>query len=332
MSYNSALYYEEYVTNIENKIAADPTPDNVRRVLEKYCFGNSMVCFTSEFWRYFTGESTDDRPPEFTGFGDMNVFACTFVDGRKPDGTVFQASRVMPQLESSFSEFNTLYIIPLHFRDSVQGYFVTHFVRDEHHNERLYTLCTSLNRCLENMRTHEQLRTLNQQLEFMFTHDQLTKIYNRYGFYKGFRESYQSLDGEGRDVFIVSIDLNDMKSINDNYGHAAGDNALCLIAKALTEAGERCSGVICSRFGGDEFVAAKVCPGNAREQSELYRSSFEQILGEINESSGCPYAVSVGLGVYSASLSAVDSIDGLIDLADRLMYSDKAKHKRHPRS
>ena len=42
--------------------------------------------------------------------------------------------------------------------------------------------------------------------------------------------------------------------------------------------------------------------------------------------------MNVGLGVYSASLAAVDSIDGLIELADRLMYSDKAKHKRHPRS
>ena len=332
-SYTSALNYEEYVNNIENSIAADPTPDNVRRVLEEYCFGNSMVCFTSEFWRFFTGESTDDRPPKFSGFGEMHVFASTFLDGRKPDGTVFQASRIMPQLESSFSENNTMYVIPLHFQNSVQGYFITHFVREEHHNERLYTLCTSLNRCLENMRTHEQMRTLNRRLEFMFTHDQLTKIYNRYGFYKGFRESYENLSGENRDVFIVSIDLNDMKYINDNFGHAAGDDALCLISQALTDASEYCSGgVICSRFGGDEFVAAKVCPGNAKEQAELYRSGLEAIMAELNRKSGKPYTVNVGLGIYSASLSAVDSIDALIELADRLMYSDKAKHKRHPRN
>lgn len=333
ISYNSALYYEEYANHIEDLIATDPTPDNVRRVLEEYCFGNSMLCFTDEFWKFFTGENTNDLPPEFTGFGDMHVFACTFTDGRKPDGMIFPASRVMPQLESSFSDSCTMYVIPLHFQKYVQGYFITHYSTSEHHNERLYTLCTSMNRCLENMRTHEQMSALNRRLEFMFTHDQLTKIHNRYGFYKGFREGFESQQSSSRDVFIVSIDLNDMKFINDTYGHSAGDDALCLVARSLTEASERCSGgVVCSRFGGDEFVAAKVCPGNAKEQAELFRDSFCNILAEMNRTSGKPYSIDVGMGIYSASLAAVDSIDGLIELADRLMYSDKARHKRQPRS
>ena len=56
------------------------------------------------------------------------------------------------------------------------------------------------------------------------------------------------------------------------------------------------------------------------------------MLEELNSTSGKPYRVNVGLGVYSASLEGVDSIDGLIELADRLMYSDKARHKRHPRN
>ena len=68
------------------------------------------------------------------------------------------------------------------------------------------------------------------------------------------------------------------------------------------------------------------------EQAEKYRRGFEEKLAEINAASGKKYQVQVGFGVYSASLSGVDSIDGLIELADRLMYSDKAKHKRHPRN
>ena len=262
----------------------------------------------------------------------MHVFSCTFDDGRKSEGVVFPAARLIPLLENSFSEYNTLLITALHFQDSVLGYIVTHYVNDEHHNERLYTFCTSLDRCIETMRIHEHMSSLNHRLEFMFTHDQLTKIYNRYGFYNGFRESYDSVSGE-RDVFIVSIDLNDMKYINDNFGHAAGDDALCITARALESAAEYCGGgVVCSRFGGDEFVAAKVCPGDARQQVEKYRSGFVKVLEELNSTSGKPYRVNVGLGVYSASLEGVDSIDGLIELADRLMYSDKARHKRHPRN
>ena len=71
---------------------------------------------------------------------------------------------------------------------------------------------------------------------------------------------------------------------------------------------------------------------HAVEQAEKYRCGFAERLSEINAASGKEYQVQVGFGVYSASISGVESIDGLIELADRLMYSDKAKHKRHPRN
>lgn len=332
--YEYSLSYEEHVNSMENCIASDPSPENVRRVLEQFCFGNTMICLTDEFYRYISGEDDHARHEEFRGFVDMHLFVCTYTDGRKADpDAVFPASRIVPQLSASFGDYNTLFIIPIHFQDTVRGYLVTHYSPDVHNNERLYTFCTSLDRCLETMLIHEHMSALNRRLEFMFTHDQLTNIYNRYGFYKGFRESYEALAGTDLDVFIVSIDLNDMKYINDTYGHSAGDDALCVTAKALTEAAASCGGgVICSRFGGDEFVAAKICLGDAKEQAELYRSGFAQALESLNASSEKPYSVNVGLGVYSASLEGVDSIDGLIDLADRLMYSDKARHKRHPRS
>lgn len=329
-SYAYALNYEEHVNNMENRIAADPSPGNVRSTLDEYCFRNSVICLTEEYCRCFT--DSEEHQAEFTGFGNMRVFLNTFTDGRNTGSVDFPAKRLMPLLENSFSEYNTLFIVPLHFQDRVIGYLVTHYAHDEHHNERMYTLCNSLNRCFETMRLHEQMANLNRQLEFMFTHDHLTQIYNRYGFYKSFRENCAKLEGKYCDVFIVSIDLNDMKYINDNFGHSAGDNALCITAKALTGAAEECGDVICSRFGGDEFVAAKVCCGDAREQSERYRDAFVRVLGELNSAAGAQYQVHVGLGVYSADLDGVDSIESLIELADRLMYSDKAKHKRHPRN
>lgn len=328
-SYRNSLSYEEYVNHMENAIAADPTPGNVRDVLKKYCPGNSMICLTEELNRYFNGQ--DDRLPAFSGFGNMRVFLSTFED-RSDEGTIFPAARLIPQLENSFGSNNTLFIIPLYFQDTVHGYFITHYVLDEHHNDRLYTFCTCLNRCLETMCTHEHMSILNRRLEFMFTHDQLTQIYNRYGFYNSFRQGCVDIGGT-REVFIVSIDLNDMKYINDNFGHSAGDDALCITASALNRAAELCGGgVICSRFGGDEFVAAKVCTGSAKEQADKFREGFIDSLADLNSKSGRPYKVKVSIGVYSASLDGVDSIDELLELADRLMYSDKAKHKRHPRN
>ena len=85
-------------------------------------------------------------------------------------------------------------------------------------------------------------------------------------------------------------------------------------------------------YGGDEFVVARVCSGDARERGEKYHERFDEVLADLNDHSGKPFKVQISFGVYSASLSSVDSIDSLIELADALMYSDKAKHKHHPRS
>lgn len=325
-----ALTYEEHVNGMENHIAADPSPENVRKVLSEYSFRNSSICLTDEFCRCY--ENVEELPDKFGGYHDMHLFVSTYKNGEELSGKVFPAGKIMPSIEDSFNKYNTLLVIPLIFTDTVLGYLVTDYVNDEHHNGRLYTFTNSLNRCLETMRVHGRLSGLNQRLEFMFTHDQLTQIYNRYGFYNGFKEAYSTITGKDRDVFIVSIDLNDMKFINDNFGHAAGDDALCVTAKALVGAAESCGGgVICSRFGGDEFVAAKVCEGDAAEQAKNYRAAFSEVLDELNAESGKPYKVQVSMGIYSATLDGVHSIDGLIELADRLMYSDKAKHKRHPR-
>ena len=126
--------------------------------------------------------------------------------------------------------------------------------------------------------------------------------------------------------------MNDMKHINDNYGHHAGDDALRIIANSLTMASENDSDIIWSRFGGDEFVVAKICSGTALEESSRYREAFVAALEALNETSGNPYKVQVSIGVYCASLNSVEGVDELIDLADHLMYNDKARHKRQPRN
>ena len=90
--------------------------------------------------------------------------------------------------------------------------------------------------------------------------------------------------------------------------------------------------IICSRFGGDEFVVAKVCSGDAGRQGEQYRSKFTAALKELNATSGKPYIVRVSFGLYHSALEGVNSIDSLLELADELMYSDKARYKRRPRN
>lgn len=333
-SHSAGRLFEEEMNDMSHVISAEPTLENVRRVLHEKSFDNTVICVTEELYRGMCSEFGDGGISIADGsYPDtMRVFMSKFYDGRSYDDTVFMTAELLPEFDRCFGDCNTIYIMPLHFRDSIAGYFMTHYCEMEHYNELLYTYSSYLNICIETMNMHERLTGINRKMEFLFTHDQLTKIYNRYGFYNSFRANITELSGEARDVYIVSVDLNDMKYINDNFGHSGGDDALEITAQALTMAAQGDPRVICSRFGGDEFVVARVCGGDAKQLSEQYRERFVQALYGLNDTSGKPFAVEASVGVFCADLDEADSVDRLIELADRLMYTDKARYKRHPRS
>lgn len=331
--YSSSRKFEEHMDNMENQIAASPTPENLRAVLNKFSFLDALVCVTKRFRDCFSTDKTaDDYTDGLISYPqEMTVMASTYIQDGIED-TEFSSEKIIPDnLKNAFGDFSTLFIMPLHFQDMVTGYLATPHCSLEHHYDRVYSFTMTLNRCLETMRLYEHMRQLNNRLSFLFTHDQLTRIYNRYGFYERFCSAAEKASGECG-VFIVSADLNDMKYINDNFGHAAGDEALIITANALVGAANGDDEIICSRFGGDEFVVAKLCCDDPEEQGERYHKEFVRVLKELNDSSGKPFRVSVSFGVYSASADKVNSVDSMIELADRLMYSDKAKHKRKPRS
>ena len=329
--YEELRDFDTHLDNMENKVAANPTTENVLDVMREYGFKGSALCLTKAFTDYFSGGSDSDEIPETSYPQQMVMFSSSIENYPCAEGTVFGSEKLLPDLDNAFSGMaRTLFIFPVFFQSSVMGYYVTPYVGQNRHNDRLCAFSTTLNRCLEMMRLHEHLSLLNSRLSFLFTHDQLTGIYNRYGFYDKFSGSFDGVSSD-KDIFIISADLNDMKGINDRFGHAAGDDALIVTAKALTEAVAGDDETICSRFGGDEFVVAKVCCGNAQEQGESYRRRFFAALDTLNKSSGYPFTVNVSIGLFCSPLKGVNSIDSLLELADRLMYSDKARYKRRPR-
>ncbi len=334
-NYAYARGFEERMNEMGNLISANPSIENARKQFKEFAFWGTHICVTDEYYRYFSEEidSTGRRELPEDYYPEKMHLLASCPDDNVMEGAVFSTAEVIPNLIEHIDGKHTLVVVPLHSQDDILGYYTLSYLSDDMCKDQMYTFTMMANHCLETIRTHEHMSFLNRKLEFMFTHDHLTKIYNRYGFYKNFREDFARLAAENKDVFIVSIDLNDMKSINDTYGHHAGDEALRITANALTGAAEKGdTDIICSRFGGDEFVVAKICAGDAKEQSERYHRNFDSVLAGLNSTSGNPFTVAVSIGVYCASLNAVDTVDELIELADRLMYNDKARHKRRPKN
>jgi diguanylate cyclase (GGDEF)-like protein len=118
----------------------------------------------------------------------------------------------------------------------------------------------------------------------------------------------------GRPFALVLFDLDGLKAINDTHGHPVGSRALCRLADAL----RACHRAIdtAARYGGDEF--ALVLPETATTQAQRVAARVARTLAEDGELP--PLTETSGVAVYPRD---GDTIDALIEVADRMMYDGK---------
>ncbi len=126
------------------------------------------------------------------------------------------------------------------------------------------------------------------------------------------------------EMFLLMLDADNFKGINDTYGHAFGDRALFQIADILKNL---CSHRDCflARLGGDEFVI--VCEGDGDMQAFLIAEITSRIAA-FNASGAEPYRLSMSIGTARFASGSVDTADALLIAADREMYRAKADKKR----
>ena len=153
--------------------------------------------------------------------------------------------------------------------------------------------------------------------------DPLTRLNNRNQLHH-----YLSQDAahraNGLREFVVMVDANDFKQINDTYGHAEGDRALVLIADALKGAIRILKEApFLARYGGDEFILIV----RTSDESELpaLRRKIRRRLREACEKESTPYTLSVAVGYDE--LGADEPFSACQQRADRKLYADKSREK-----
>ncbi|CAH1688237.1 Diguanylate cyclase (GGDEF)-like protein [Hyphomicrobiales bacterium] len=166
-------------------------------------------------------------------------------------------------------------------------------------------------------------------LEYLGKHDVLTKLYNR----SFFVEELNRLERRGpRPVTIIMADLNGLKRVNDQLGHAAGDGLLRRAGEVLGKLVEKPHHV--ARIGGDEF--AVLMPGVEEEEGESVMLELENLVDLNNQFySGLPLTLSIGFATSQADerLEAVVSrADMLMLKAKRAYYANAQNDRRRGRS
>lgn len=129
---------------------------------------------------------------------------------------------------------------------------------------------------------------------------------------------------KGLREYVVMIDANDFKKINDSYGHAEGDHALTLIAEALKKAIVIMKEApFLARYGGDEFIII-ACTEDEAELSVL-REEIRRCLREVCQEAATPYRLSVAVGYDE--LGWGEPFAACQQRADQKLYEDKSREK-----
>ncbi|MFO7527283.1 MAG: GGDEF domain-containing protein [Marinobacter sp.] len=148
--------------------------------------------------------------------------------------------------------------------------------------------------------------------------DPLTQLLNRRAFLPLFHHDHSRAERSQKPLSVVIADLDDFKQVNDTWGHNAGDQALREVARRLKDC-LRKQDVVC-RWGGEEFLILlpETDSNGAMRVAEKCRSSVSETLIDIM---GHGHTQTISLGV--ATLTGGESVEELINRADRALYSAK---------
>lgn len=160
-----------------------------------------------------------------------------------------------------------------------------------------------------------EFAALQQRLEHEATHDALTGLANRTLLRKRVR---QMADHPQRGVGLLVVDLDRFKQINDNYGHAVGDEVLVELAQRLREVAP--PGTVVCRYGGDEFVLAA---GLDKDRVAELAAHIVRALNDSVWTATGPVPVSASVGTTYSPPGDRAELAELLRRADLAMYSAK---------
>jgi diguanylate cyclase (GGDEF)-like protein len=159
-----------------------------------------------------------------------------------------------------------------------------------------------------------------QSMERQISLDPLTGLNNR-GQLLRYVAQKSNARPDGRMTFVMMLDVNDFKKINDTYGHAEGDRALILLSDTLKHVAETMAqrSFLC-RYGGDEFVLIlhPAIPGVVERVAETIREELRQA----EEREGLPFRLTVSIG-FSPLMDEPDTLQSCMQRADEALYENK---------
>lgn len=232
-------------------------------------------------------------------------------------GTIFEdLGRLLQMPDKKIFIFSSLY-----FGEITYGYSIAAYENKFMKNNLHRTFMETLSLALENIRQKEEIYMMNQRLQELYIQDSLTGLYNRFGYVQMGERFFEEQEGR---VSLIYVDVDNLKAMNDNYGHAMGDLAIKGVASVICEVFTEESVKV--RMGGDEFLIIT----NLQKEEEILRKEEKvtEQLKQYSEKEQLPFCLCVSMGHIRCNEEDT-SLETLVKMADGNMYEIKQKKKRN---
>ncbi|MBR5933075.1 MAG: GGDEF domain-containing protein [Treponema sp.] len=169
------------------------------------------------------------------------------------------------------------------------------------------------------------LEEYSEKLHTLSRTDEMTQLFNRRGFYEAAQVIISQYVSIGKKGLVIFSDMDGLKSINDTFGHEAGDRAIKAQASILKKIFKATD--VIGRLGGDEF--AIVVPDMDISDFPTKKEQLNNECRKYNEREIDPFVLSISMGCTEFSINTSD-IDNLLKKADSELYKEK-REKKHSR-
>lgn len=214
---------------------------------------------------------------------------------------------------------HALGIFPLEHHENRFGVLVisnkTSMVIDNDVKQILTAVASTVSMVVSNAMHHESVAKTAQI-------DDLTGLYNRSYFYNSLEHEVKKAKFTGQSVYVLVLDIDKFKSVNDTYGHLVGDKILENIGSIISSNTRKTD--VAARYGGEEFaiILPNSCYTAAEHLAERIRRHVEKITSNSNEFSEFKDSVTLSVGIACYPHCAAEP-ECIVDIADKRMYAAK---------
>ena len=319
-----ASFFNRFMRKERATILASSDYEDMKKNLRDYYLNNndyfrgSFFLMLNEY--YFEDASSEDSEALSECYEADFDATVALLNGEEADDEIDKRLR-MPGFRKKEGEQHIYFFYPLQNEEYNYGYVVfvdgTYIIQEDF---RVYEYLEKMEQTLMQFRINLRLEMVNKELRYLYDKDPMTGLYNRFCFVSHAVPLIDESKAHKKNAMVMFADINDLKKINDRYGHAFGDRAINFVAEAVKESisGDNAIGI---RYGGDEFLV--IAANATRKYAEEIRRKINSHIERENSLGINPVKFSVSIGYVLTDPRSDKSVTDYVDEADKLMYEIK---------